>query len=184
MLRRKGKSTPKAASAAASEPAPAAAAQPSTPSAIELIIERHGDLVHDLCESVLWGSQSSQTVLRSIFRELKAEHRFNKYSQHERAWVLHVACERLRDVSREHARKITATEQLQLDASDRTADRLKKFDFYFHRLPVNDQMVLLLRDKYGLPYTEIAAVLSSPEGSLKIRRQQALRTLEDWIWGE
>ncbi len=183
MLRRKGKSTPKAASAASSETTPGPAAQPSAPSAIDLIIERHGDMVHDLCQSILWGSQGSQVVLRSIFRELKAEHRFNKYSQHERAWVLHVACERLRDVSREHARKITASEQLQQDA-DRSADRLKQFDFYFHRLPVNDQMVLLLRDKYGLPYPEIAAVLSSPEGSLKIRRQQALRTLEDWIWGE
>ncbi|HUP57062.1 MAG TPA: sigma-70 family RNA polymerase sigma factor [Bdellovibrionota bacterium] len=157
---------------------------PPAPSAIDLIIEKYGDLVYDLCESILWGSQGSQVVLRSIFRELKAEHKFNRYAQHERAWVLHVACERLRDVSREHARKITASEQLQLDASAKSADRLKQFDSYFHRLAVNDQMVLLLRDKYGLPYSEIAAILSTPEGSLKIRRQQALRTLEDWIWGE
>jgi DNA-directed RNA polymerase specialized sigma24 family protein len=148
------------------------------------IVERHGDLLYDLCESILWGSGAAQTVVRSIFRELRAERKFNLFTQHERAWVLRVACHRLRDLSRDHARKLTPNEQLELDANEKASARLKQFDFYFHRLPVNDQFVLLLRDKYGLPYSEIAAALSVPEGSLKIQRQQALRALEDWIWGE
>jgi RNA polymerase sigma factor (sigma-70 family) len=149
---------------------------------VHLLIERYGDLIYDLCETILWKSPLAQVVVRSIFRELRAEHKFNPFERHERAWVLHVACRRLRDLSRDHAHKVTASEQLELDAADRASVRLKQFDTYFHRLPVDDQVVLFLRDKYGLPYDELAAVLGVPEGSLKIRRQQALRALEDWIW--
>jgi DNA-directed RNA polymerase specialized sigma24 family protein len=45
-----------------------------------------------------------------------------------------------------------------------------------------DQILLLLRDKHGIPYSEIASALRSPEESLKVKRQQALRTLEEWLW--
>jgi RNA polymerase sigma-70 factor (ECF subfamily) len=159
-------------------------ASTEAPSSIDPLIERYGDLLYDLCESVLWGSSAAQVVLRSIFRELRAERKFNQYSEHERAWVLRVACSRLRDLARDHARKLTASEQLQLDANEKASARLRQFDFYFHRLPVEDQMVLLLRDKYGLPYGEISAALGLPEGSVKVRRQQSLRALEDWIWEE
>src|SRR4051812_22505043 len=91
----------------------------SDPLAIEPIVERYGDLLYDLCESILWGSTAAQVVLRSIFRELRAERKFNQYARHERAWVLRVACERLRDLARDHARKLTSSEQLQLDANEK-----------------------------------------------------------------
>lgn len=61
--------------------------------------------------------------------------------------------------------------------------RLRRFEGYFQRLPLDDQLLLLFHDKYGIPFQEIAAILGAPEGSLKIWRQQALRALEDWIWG-
>ena len=69
-----------------------------------------------------------------------------------------------------------------LDASMNIEGRLKNFESYFHRLPVDDQILLLLRDKYGLPYHEIAATLVASEGSLKLKRQAALKCLDEWLW--
>jgi DNA-directed RNA polymerase specialized sigma24 family protein len=59
---------------------------------------------------------------------------------------------------------------------------MRYFDSYFHRLPLESQFVLLLRDKYGFPMIEIASALESPEESLKLQRLSAFRQLESWIW--
>jgi DNA-directed RNA polymerase specialized sigma24 family protein len=77
---------------------------------------------------------------------------------------------------------VTSQEQITLDASGNVSIRLKQFDLYFHRLIPEDQILLLLKDKYGIPYPEIATAMGIPEESLKIKRQQALRTLEEWLW--
>jgi DNA-directed RNA polymerase specialized sigma24 family protein len=71
-----------------------------------------------------------------------------------------------------------------LDANSNLDGRFQQFDSYLHRLPVADQILLLLRDKFGIPYTELATALGVPEGSLKLRRQQALKALEDWLWSK
>ncbi len=68
------------------------------------------------------------------------------------------------------------------DKTESVSGRLENFNAYFHRLSAKDQILLILKDKYDIPYTEIAAALSIPAGSLKVRRQQALKTLEEWLW--
>ncbi len=153
--------------------------------ALERIVQSHGDLLFDLCESVLWSPVNAQVAFRAIIQEIRrgqkgpARLHFDRY---ERAWVLHVACERLRSFADRHARKVTASEQLELDSQNTASARLHHFDHYFHRLSIDDQILLLLKDKHGLPLEEVEAALSAPAGSLKVRRQQAIRALEEWIW--
>ena len=108
--------------------------------------------------------------------------KFNPYRNFERAWILRVACERLIQPGRYPRRIVTPEEQIRLDAMEKISARLKNFDHYFHRLRPEDQILLLLRDKYGLDYAEIAAAMGLPEGSLKTRRSQALRALDEWLW--
>lgn len=162
-------------------PEPTAKSSPGT-EVVERIVQLYGDLLFDLCESVLWSAANAQNAFRGILKELRRKASANPYGAYERAWVLQVACHRLRSLSEKHGRRLSPSEQVMLDSTAGSAARLKQFDSYFHRLPTEDQFVLLLRDKYGLPYPEIAAALSAPEGSLKLRRQQALRTLEEWLW--
>jgi DNA-directed RNA polymerase specialized sigma24 family protein len=88
----------------------------------------------------------------------------------------------LRALSERHARKLTPSEQIELDSFENVPNRLKKFDSFFHRLTIEDQFLLLLKDKYGIPMAEIATALGTPEASLKLRRAQALRALDDWLW--
>jgi DNA-directed RNA polymerase specialized sigma24 family protein len=148
---------------------------------LDNVVQLYGDLLFDLCESVLWSSIPAQAVFRSILKDVRKAFHGKRYTDYERAWILRIAFERLKKVSRQ-SRKVTALEQIQLDSNQNVAARLKQFEIFFHRLSTEDQVLLLLRDKYGLPYPEIASALSLPEGSLKQQRQQTLRTLDGWIW--
>jgi len=149
---------------------------------IDRYVHSYGDLLFDLCESVLWSSTNAQIAFRSILKDIKRGRRFQKFGAHERSWVLKVACDRLRHLSVRHGRSVSHAERIKLDANENVANRLKHFESYFHRLPIEEKVLLLLKDKYGIPYTEIASAIGIPEGSLKVRRQQALRTLEEWLW--
>lgn len=151
---------------------------------LNLIIQCYGDLIFDLCESILWNPQNAQIVFRIVLQELRRRLKAENFKTYERAWVLRITCERLMLFAEKYARRPTASEQIELDASPDVSLRLERFDAYFHRLTIQDQILLLLRDKYGIPYPEISAAMSIPEGSLKISRQQVLRTLEEWIWDQ
>lgn len=147
-------------------------------------MQTYGDLLYDLCESVLWSPSGAPAAFRSVLKELKRQKRLNHYQSFERAWVLRVASQKLKQLSIAQSRKLTPSEQIMLDSTLNMNARFKQFDSYFHRLNTDEQLLLLLRDKYGIPYPEIAAALALPEGSLKMRRQQALRALEGWLWNE
>jgi DNA-directed RNA polymerase specialized sigma24 family protein len=152
------------------------------------MVQRYGDLLFDLCESVLWSPGNAQGAFQAILKEIQNA-RFGRSgknnegpSNYERAWVLRVACEKLQVLAARHARRLSPSEQIELNANPTVSARLKQFDAFFHRLSTPEQILLLLRDKYGLPLSEISVALGMPEGSLKIQRQQALRTLEEWLW--
>lgn len=152
------------------------------PHFVEHIVHSYGDLLFDLAETVLWSRPNAQLCFRSILKELRRARPANGYQTFERTWVLRITCEKLREYAARHGRKLSPAEKIMLDAGLDASGRLKQFDSYFHRLPTDDQILLLLRDKHGLPYAEIASAMGVPEGSLKLRRQQALRTLEEWLW--
>ncbi len=146
-------------------------------------VEQYGDLIFDLCESVLWSPTNAQIAFFQVLKALEKHRSAGAfYEVYERAWVLGLTVERLKRLSARLGRRLSPSEQVMLDASLPVTQRLVKFDSYFHRLMPDDQILLILRDKYGLPYTEISAAIGLPEGSLKIRRQQALATLEVWLW--
>lgn len=160
----------------------ASAVPPVPEDLIQRIVQLYGDTLFDLCESVLWSTANAQVAFRAILRRIRKLRNEGGYREYERAWVLKIACDVLVDYAAEHGRRLSPPEQVMLDATLEPTTRLKQFDSYFHRLPTSEQLVLLMRDKYGLPYAEISAVLGLPEGSLKLTRQQALRTLEEWLW--
>jgi DNA-directed RNA polymerase specialized sigma24 family protein len=147
-------------------------------------VQLYGDMLFDLCESVLWSPVNAQLALRSILKQLKRERRGHGFTEHERAWVMQIACRELKELSERHGRRLTSSEQIELDSTQNASLRLKNFDSYFHRLVTDDQILLLLRDKYGMPYPEIAAALGVSEANLKVRRTQALRALEEWLWDD
>jgi DNA-directed RNA polymerase specialized sigma24 family protein len=146
------------------------------------VVQQYGDLLFDLCESILWSPTNAQLAFRAILREIKSTQEKNKYTEYERPWVLRIASKKLLEIANKHGRRLTPSEQIMLDATLKFDARIKQFDSYFHRLSAEDQLLLLLRDKFGLSYQEIASATGIPEGSIKMRRQQSLRTIEEWLW--
>jgi DNA-directed RNA polymerase specialized sigma24 family protein len=154
----------------------------TSPDFVDRVVELYGDTLYDLCQSVLWSTSNAQVIFRTILKEIRRARKRAQFETHERAWVLSIACARLQTFAQRHGRRLTPSEQIMLDANSDLKARFQRFDAYFHRLGVEDQILLLLRDKYGMPYTEISTALGTPEGSLKVRRQQALRTLGEWLY--
>ena len=149
---------------------------------INQIIQTYGDLLYDLCENILWSPSAAPRAFRAVLLEIKKRRHHENFKDYERAWIIRTAYEKLSSLSATQGRRLTPSEQIMLDSTFKVDARLKQFDSYFHRLSTSEQLLLLLRDKYGIPYPEIAAATGLPEDSLKMRRQQALRTLEEWLW--
>jgi DNA-directed RNA polymerase specialized sigma24 family protein len=143
-----------------------------------------GDLVYDLYYSILWNHQGARALYLSLWHQLDRElaHHPETYKKYSRAWVLQLAVDLLIRSNSKLGRALSPSEQVMLDANLNIPARLRQFDSYMHKLGVQDQILLLLRDKYGLPYSEVAATLQMPEGSLRVKHQQALRSLEEWLW--
>jgi RNA polymerase sigma factor (sigma-70 family) len=148
----------------------------------ERLTQLYGDLIYDLCASILKDSAHAQNAFRTVSRAIATQHPTEAFDRYERAWVLRIACDTLRSLAEQHGRKLTSAEQILMDSTTGAAERIKNFDSYFHRLHTNDQFLLLLKDKFGIPYPEVAAALNCPEGALKVQRHQALGALQEWIW--
>lgn len=150
---------------------------------IDQVIATYGDLLYDLCQSMLWTQAGAPYAYRAILKALKREGRSrDRFAKYERAWVFHVAFRELKRMSRKSPLTLTPAEQVMLDSNPDPKARLRHFDSYFHRLPIESQFLIILKDKYGVPLSEIAAALELPEPSVKLQRLQSLRLLESWVW--
>ena len=146
-------------------------------------VQTYGDMVYDLCVSLLHQPPHAQLVFRSVVKKIYFRSYFEKYSTYERGWILRLTCERLLQAYHHH-RDPSVDEQSQLDTQPEAANRLNHFSLYFYRLKPEDQLLLLLRDKWNLGFDDISMALGIPEGSLQVKRDQALRSLEKWIFDE
>lgn len=148
------------------------------------LIRNSGDLIYDLYYSVLWNHKGARALYLSLWRKIENDLKSQRepYQKYSRSWVLQVGVELLIQSSKSLGRSLSPSEQVMLDANLNIPARLRQFESYLHKLEITDQILLLLRDKYGLAYPEISAILGIPEGSLRIKHQQALRSLEEWLW--
>jgi DNA-directed RNA polymerase specialized sigma24 family protein len=147
------------------------------------IVSLYGNLVFDLADAVLWSQKNAQHACRTVFRKIEKKLAEYPNDPMSRAWFLKTVCEVLKTHSDRFSPKLSASEQIMLDANLDSEGRLRQFDSYFHRLTYWEQVLFLLIDKNHLAYWEVAYIFDKPEGSLKIMRQQSLRKLEEWVWG-
>ncbi len=146
------------------------------------LLDSYGKIIFDLCRSMLSTQTHAQTTFRSIFKTLQSTPPARRFFEYERAWVLKTVCDRLLAFYPHAGRKVSAEEQIRLDANGNVNARFESFHSFFDRLRPEDQLLLLLREKHKIPLSEISMILGTPEGSLKVRRQLSLKHLEEWIW--
>ncbi len=152
------------------------------PDSLSRILQTHGDTLFDLCERVLWNESNAHHAFRTVLKDIKNKAPANPYSSYETAWIFRLASDRLTSMSRQYGRQLTSAEQVMLDSTPDLKERLNQLEYYLHRLPVQDQLILLFIDRYQLSYADAASALNLPEDSLRLRRFQVIRMLEEWIW--
>lgn len=149
--------------------------------------QTYGDLLFDLCFTLLGSQVPAQLAFSSIMRrarqELKTELASAPYKKYERPWILRLSTSKLRTFYLQSKVQFSKEEQFALEAPVHSGTRLTLLKAYMKRLSVDDQLLLTLRDKHQISMDELASALGSSVESLHLQRQQALRTLEDWIWG-
>jgi DNA-directed RNA polymerase specialized sigma24 family protein len=149
-------------------------------SATHLSVDRYGDLIYDLCLSTLRNPTQAQITFRRIIKKLKSQ--TLSFSKYERGWILSITAKLLIQTHQDSDQNPSAQEQLKLDSETVLEKRLHHFFYYLHRLPIENQILLILKDKHQIPFSDISIALSIPEGSLKLQYQQSLSTLEEWLW--
>jgi len=133
---------------------------------------------------VLWSDRAARDLLTLVHPALNAA----TQSAHgaspgiQRAFLLRKGLPLLFKSAAKNAKTLTPPEQIMLDALSAGTERLDQFDGFFHRLEIEDQALLVLSDHVGIPFEQLGLCFEEPESSLRIRRQQALRALDDWIF--
>ena len=153
-------------------------------SSIELLQQKFGDLIYDLFCSILWTKNQADTLYLRFWKETEKtlHHLSLRYEKNARAWILQSAVDLVIKSHQKQGGKISPSERIALDQSLNVPVRLKNIRLYLRRLSSQDQILLALRDRYGIPYSEVASILRIPEGALRTKHQQALRSLEEWLW--
>ena len=132
---------------------------------------------------VLWGERATAEFLEQALPFLQEEEE-TLDPKFARAFLLRRSLPLLLRLSKTLGKQLTPPEQIMLDALRPGTERLEQFDGFFHRLPAEDQTLLLLSDTLLMQSSELALAFHEPEASLLTRREQSLRALLDWIYAE
>ncbi len=143
---------------------------------------RYGDLLFDLCNSLLWARGPAQLAFQNSIRILAHTAPRHSYHDHERAWAIKEAYSQIRASYERRSKKSPPIASTAWDQDLLLEAKLQRLSKYLQRLPLEDQCLLLLKEKHQLPFEEIALILDLTPDALKFKRQQALKTLEEWIW--
>lgn len=152
----------------------------------EEISAKYKDLFFDLASCVTFDADSAHkvfhTALKNVTRRLHREFRHRILGQWERATLLRLYCQELRNLIPALSPHFANREQLELDAASTAAQRLKRLSDFFKLLPRDEKIILALKDRHQVPVPEIAAALHIPEESVHYRHSRAIAALEPQIW--
>lgn len=154
----------------------------------EDIAAKYQDLFFDLTSCVTFDAASAHRlfhrILRSVARRAHQEFAHQSLTTWERAAMLRLFCQELRQAIPSVSPHFANREQLELDAASTAAQRLKRLADFFKLLPRDEKIILALSDRHQVPMHEIAIALQIPEESVRYRHSRALVALESQIWRE
>lgn len=145
-------------------------------------VERYGELIFDIAWSVTEDIHLTQIVFRNTFRKLLKQRSSHSFEHYERPYIMRIAVNEILRVAGRATRPELQELRFTLDARATADERLGELGFFLRRLGVEDRVLILLREKYGFSYAEIAAVMSIPEDSARLRRLQSIKLLASWVW--
>ncbi len=144
-----------------------------------------GPLVRDLLEALFQERVTTESIYRLWLRELPLSLKKNPYQSHRKAWGIRVAVDLIRGKlhSRSEIQK-RPFDLVKLETEGTPEERLSSLLLFMERLRVEEQLVLAMLYRLQLKPIEIAAILSTSEGSVDLIARQALDQLSLNVWGD
>jgi len=152
------------------------------PLVLEEELNRFGDLLMGLVTRFTPDSEAHRPMVRQIIKAYVLEQKKLKTELFQRPLLLQIAVEHLLSHLKKWTPRKLTPEEILLDTALSTDERLNAIDMYLTRLSIEDRMILFFLEQHQLSLAEVAVALKTTEGSLKNRRQQLYRSLEEWIW--
>lgn len=160
------------------------------PAAVGELYDRYGRAVYSLVRRIVRDPSAAEDLTQETFlRAWSRSHLLDEARTSLGAWLLTVARNQAVDFLRQRQRRLhdhAAVEELEdnalLDGLERlllNADRAKRLQRAFARLPERQQQVIELAYYEDLTQTEMAARLQQPLGTVKTWMRSALRTLRE-----
>lgn len=147
------------------------------PLLFEQLIKTYEDLIFDICKTILKKSINVNTVFRSILKKIRKTYYKSNYIQYERSWILRIIYKQLLDFYKCYGKRI-------LELNERKQENNDSFEFFFSLLSLEDQLLLLLKNKFKIPFSEISSAFLISEDSIKVKYQLALHTIEERMWSK
>lgn len=140
--------------------------------ALEELLRRHESKVYGLCYRMLGNSHdaldATQEVMIGLFRRVGSFQGQSRFT----TWLYRLTANACIDLSRKRSRAPIPLDEIHSDPTDDAATAIEtKLDLEkaIAQLPLDQRLVLLMRDIRGLTYEEIAEATSAPVGTVKSR---------------
>ncbi|MCC7441994.1 MAG: hypothetical protein IT285_10185 [Bdellovibrionales bacterium] len=156
---------------------------PLQPAPLGTLVAEYGDELFDLCLHAVHLRQHPLQVFRAVIRDLKRAP-IRDFDRYRRLWVLGTATRRIMRLGRMESGRDVVDPVLFSSSANNAEGRLALLDQYFHRLPPESRLLLLLRERHELTLDEVGTILGTPAASLELRHRQVLDVLVGWIWQE
>lgn len=137
---------------------------------------KHSDTLYRVCIVILCNEQDVQDAIQDTFcRYLEKKPEFRD-EEHEKAWLIRVATNISRDMVRFRIRnpKVSIDEVENILAAPEQKETLRElFD-----LPVKQKLVIYLHYVEGFQIKEIADILGTTEGAVKMRLKRGKKQMQ------
>ena len=161
------------------------------PRALETLFRRHGDGVWRTCRRILGQHAEAEDALQDVFLKLQERGPQFRGRSRLRTWIYRLTvnvCLHRRE--RESLRRTADLDGPALHAEDSLPtpyeaaarhDDHRALERWLQALPLEQRLVLHLREVEDLSYREISAALGVPEGTVMSRLSRARARLAEWL---
>lgn len=159
------------------------------PDGFTVLFDRHAAALHKYCARRVGADLADDLVSETYLTAFRLRHRFDPARGQALPWLYGICTNLLRRHRRDEARAYKSLARTGVDplattdGTDRSLDRIeaamssRALAGALAALPVKQRDVLLLFAVAELSYTEIAAALSIPEGTVRSRLNRARNTV-------
>ncbi len=100
----------------------------------------------------------------------------------EKALHLSIAVSEILSHGHTSKKSVTPIDRIEVDSIPSEVERLNRFQDFFMRLPIEERLLLVLKDKHQVNEDELSLIFRQPLASLHTRRSQTLDLLRKWIF--